>query len=389
MNGIMRHSGMAVGSDKDLVGSHGLAVCAYLCEDRLTSGYERADLALGVDAKDGCFPSQIAAGFLPLVGTPLGCIHPVMALLRHVHLRMATVTLRRPGRVARVTFELIQMLFDLHGSGQDVSFGQGPELWDVVTFPIHLAGQHDPVVLSLEVGEGVPPGSCQATGGLEVPVTVSALDLDGLLALAVEIAVAMDVVGGVAINAVHARRMVEIHLQIVVVLSVQLGLLGSIRSERGAITVGFHHAQETDTGPAAAVMAMNALLRRNLRGDLMPNGIPRLVLGDRLVSRTAQAVVGVHHVTGGAAAGTVVAISPRPLIPQMAPQALVAEIVINGLFGIRVMGQRQQLLDRTALLWHITVLVLDRLDRVDGVLLLLRGPEVPRAADDARHRRVQ
>ncbi len=79
-----------------------------------------------------------------------------------------------------------------------------------------------------------------------------------------DVAVPMQVLLGVTINACHAFVVVNIGLHMIVMLPMQFPLLPSAARPGCPIAVTFHGADITNTGTTTTVVAMDTLGFRNL-----------------------------------------------------------------------------------------------------------------------------
>lgn len=163
---------------------------------------------------------------------------------------------------------------------------------------------------------------------IEGTVAVFALDLDLSQGGAGDVAVTVQVDGGMAVLTEHAafriagnrvHLMMQVFLDEQVALGVHLRLLLTLFIEGRAVRL-FHDALIADTDALAAVVAGDAGLNRNtgvldlahldlgLAGSLHAVGqdVARLVLLDGGIAAFVEAVIGVRHVTGGAAGTAVV-----------------------------------------------------------------------------------
>ena len=162
-------------------------------------------------------------------------------------------------------------------------------------------------------------------------VAVGAGDLHLMKRGGVDISVAVNVNGGVTVNALEALLQVNIGVDRDVVLRVEIRLRIAFPVKGRRLLVAY--IVELDNSgvgcpdafaPRVAVVALGC---GYFEGDLMLHHMAAPVLGDRGIVSLVQGVIRVQDMTGGAPARSDVSPLAPPFFPYVAPGALLAVIV--------------------------------------------------------------
>jgi hypothetical protein len=214
-------------------------------------------------------------------------------------------------------------------------------------------------------------------------MAVSAIDLDLLFLLAVDVTVAVQLQGSMTVHALETALIVEIRKQVVVELPVDLRLPLTGGGPRRSVWVCLHEARERDPNAVSSIVTDLTLLGRYATRDLVPHGMSRLALGYGWVSTVAQPIGCIEHVAGRAATAAVVPVAAPALRPQVAAEAFLPQVVVHMLSRLPEARDLLQSREGPLLGGHIAVLVRHRTHPIDGLLGVLSRPQVASAANDA------
>ena len=135
---------------------------------------------------------------------------------------------------------------------------------DYMLLTRHLAGKNNLTVLRFQICQRVAPRTLQFGFLLHGAVAIFALNLNRLPFLGVNIAVAVQILLGVTIDASHSLIVVNIGLQVIVVLAVEFPLLAARTRPWSSVSITFHRTDKAYASSSATVMAVNTLGLRNL-----------------------------------------------------------------------------------------------------------------------------
>ena len=124
-------------------------------------------------------------------------------------------------------------------------------------------------------------------------MAVLAFDFNGLLLFGVYVAVTVDILFRVTINAGHAFPVMDIGDEMIVIFAVKFPLLFTILCPGRTIAVTFNLTYKTHPGPSAPVVAMDALGLVYFYRDPVEHGPIFLFFGDGFVTSLISACIGI------------------------------------------------------------------------------------------------